>query len=202
MTMNDEYKDTPLGSLPENWEVVRLEDVLTEVDIRVIDFEENDASKFDVLSLTKNDGLILQSERFDKRIATEDVSLYKVVQYGQLVYNPYVIWEGAIHILRKFEYGLVSPAYPIWRAMDGIANPFYLDDLLRTPLAIAAYNRFAAGAVNRRRTISKKDFRQIEIPLPPVPEQCAIAYVLSTVRHNPLKQQSGLSPPPASSSVP
>jgi type I restriction enzyme S subunit len=175
------FKETKVGIIPSEWEVVSLGEVLSEVDIRVRDFENGDASKFDVLSLTKNYWVILQSERFKKRIAKEDVSNYKVIQRGQIVYNPYVIWEGAIHILKNNEIGLVSPVYPVLEAKNNVADPYYLDELLRTPLVIAAYNRFAAGAVNRRRAISNRDFKQIEIPLPPFHEQHAIAHVLSTV---------------------
>lgn len=179
---NSNFKETQFGLLPPDWKVATLNEVFDELDNRVKDFEDADASSFDVLSLTKNEGLILQSERFKKRIATEDVSNYKVVQRGQIVYNPYVIWEGAIHALREFDFGLVSPAYPILAAKEGVADPYYLEDLLRTPLAISAYNRFASGAVNRRRAISRRDFRTIEIPLPPLHEQRAIAHVLTTVR--------------------
>jgi type I restriction enzyme S subunit len=179
---NNGFTDTSLGYLPSNWDITTLGDVLDEVNIRVQDFSTADASQFPVLSLTKNDGLILQSERFNKRIATKDVSNYKVVSKGQIVYNPYVIWEGAIHILRNFEYGLVSPAYPVWSTKSEKAVAYFIDEWLRTPLAIRAYNRFSAGAVNRRRAISKRDFRKIQIPLPPLPEQRAIAHVLSTVR--------------------
>ncbi len=178
------YKETPIGPIPQDWEAVPLSSVFAEVDYRVRNFEGGNASEFEVLSLTKNFGLILQSERFKSRIATEDVSNYKVVQRGQLVYNPYVIWEGAVHVLRNFDFGLVSPAYPVLEAKQGVADPYFLDDMLRTPLAIAAYNRYAAGAVNRRRAISKRDFGQILIPLPPLPEQRLIAYVLSTVRRS------------------
>jgi type I restriction enzyme S subunit len=46
-------------------------------------------------------------------MATDDVSDYKVIRRGQIAYNPYVIWEGAIHILDEFEAGLVSPVYPV-----------------------------------------------------------------------------------------
>jgi len=65
----DGFQMTELGPLPKEWRVVRLGEVLFEVDVRVRDLAP-DASHFPVLSLTKNDGLVLQMERFGKRIAT------------------------------------------------------------------------------------------------------------------------------------
>lgn len=176
------FKMTELGPLPEDWEVVPLSNILGEVDLRLCDLDDPVGYSLPVLSLTKNDGLVLQTERFGRRIATEDVSNYKVVRAGQIVYNPYVIWEGAIHILRHVEAGLVSPVYPVWNVERRVADPEYVDHLLRMPFAISAYNQFAAGAVNRRRSIRKDDFLKIEIPLPPLPEQRAIAHVLRTVQ--------------------
>ncbi|MCX7854744.1 MAG: restriction endonuclease subunit S, partial [Anaerolineae bacterium] len=176
------YRMTELGPLPEEWRVVRLGDILEEVEDRVRETDYPNAQSLPILSLTKNQGLILQSERFGKRIATKDVSDYKVVRRGQIVYNPYVIWEGAVHILQKFEAGLVSPVYSVLSAKEGFADPYFLDAWLRTPPAITAYNRFAAGAVNRRRTLRQRDFQNIKAPLPPLPEQRAIAHVLRTVQ--------------------
>jgi type I restriction enzyme, S subunit len=180
--ISDGFRITELGPLPEDWQVVSLRDVFIEVDRRVANYRDINADRFPVLSLTKNYGLMLQSERFGKRIALEDVSDYKVVKRGEIVYNPYVIWEGAIHILDRFDYGLVSPVYPVVETNLELADPYFLDLILRTPLAIAAYNRFAAGAVNRRRSIRKTDFMAIQVPLPPLPEQKAIARVLSTIQ--------------------
>jgi type I restriction enzyme S subunit len=174
------FKMTELGPLPEDWGVVTLKDVFQEVDVRAAEFRGSD--KVPVLSLTKNYGLMLQSERFEKRIALEDISDYKVVKRGEIVYNPYVIWEGAIHILDHFDAGLVSPVYPVLEVKYESSDPYFLDALLRTPLAISAYNRFAAGAVNRRRSIRKTDFLAIRIPHPPLPEQKAIAKVLSAIQ--------------------
>lgn len=181
-TLPEGYRMTELGPLPEEWRVVKLGEVFEEVIERVEDSNWPKAVELPVLSLTKNEGLILQSERFGKRIATEDISKYKVVRRGQIVYNPYVIWEGAIHILDKYEAGIVSPVYPVLSAKRSLADPYFFDAWLRTPPAIAAYNRFAAGVVNRRRAIRKRDFWQIVAPLPPLPEQKAIAYVLRTVQ--------------------
>ena len=181
-TLPEGYRMTELGPLPEEWRVVKLGEVFEEVVERVKDLEYLHANKLPVLSLTKNEGLILQAERFRKRIATEDVDEYKVVRRGQIVYNPYVIWEGAIHILSKFEAGIVSPVYVVLRAKQKIADPYFLDAWLRMPQAIAAYNRFATGAVNRRRAIKKQDFWRICLPLPPLPEQKAIAQVLKSVQ--------------------
>lgn len=180
--LSEGFKMPQLGPIPDEWEVASLGDVFREIDVRVARFQDQNADRLPVLSLTKNYGLMLQSERFGKRIALDDVSNYKVVKRGEIVYNPYVIWEGAIHILDKFDYGLVSPVYPVLETNPERADAYFLDSILRTPLAITAYNRFAAGAVNRRRSIRKTDFMAICVPLPPLPEQRAIARVLSTIQ--------------------
>lgn len=180
MEREQEYQDTEIGRIPKEWKVVRLGEVLVEADVRLRECNEG-AEQLPVLSLTKNDGLILQTERFGKRIATEDLSDYKVVRRGQIVNNPYVIWEGAVHILSKYDAGLVSPVYQVWESVLDKADPWFIDRLLRMPATVAAYNRFATGAVNRRRAIRKTDFLNIPLPLPPLPEQKKIAEILRAV---------------------
>lgn len=162
------------------WIRVKFSDLLEEVDLRVRDLPEGDSENLEVLSLTKSWGLIPQSARFDKRIATEDISKYKVVRPGWIVYNPYVIWEGAIHALRSTESGVVSPAYPIFKRTED--DNGFLDFILRTDNLLKAYNQLSSGAVNRRRSIKKEDFLAIEIEIPPLPEQRTIAYVLRSVQ--------------------
>ena len=141
---------TELGMLPNGWEIVELGDILHEVDLRCGDVKGVSINKIPVLSLTKDFGIILQSDRFHKRIAVDDISSYKYVKKGWFVYNPYVIWEGAIHILKNYEFGAVSPVYPIWQLSDK-ANPLFIDYLLRTPLLLESYLRLCSGVVKRRR---------------------------------------------------
>jgi len=161
---------------PEGWKCVGLGELVREVDVRQGDLPKTEAEALEVLSLTKNDGLILQRVRFGKRIATEDTSKYRVVREGQIVHNPYVIWEGAVHALRKHRAGLVSPVYPVWETVEPDGG--FVDYLLRTPPLIDAYNRVCSGAVNRRRSIRQEAFTAIKVTVPPLGERQAISTAL------------------------
>ena len=167
-------------SLPEQWRLVKLGDVLREVDVRAEDLKVVESEHLPVLSLTKNKGLIPQSERFNNRVATQDISNYKVIKKGQIVYNPFVLWEGAIYALKGREQGLVSPSYLVWEATH--ANNYFLDFLLRTPQLLNEYLRVASGVVQRRRAVRKDVFLNIRIPLPPQSEQNAIVQVLQAIQ--------------------
>jgi type I restriction enzyme, S subunit len=175
----DPHGNTSAFASINEWHKVRLGDILEEVDVRVRDLDETEPDP-PVLSLTKDNGLVLQSERFGKRIATEDVSKYKVVREGWITHNPYVLWEGAIHALWGRPVGIVSPVYPVWQVVN--ADERFVDYLLKTPPLLAEYMRLASGVVQRRRSIAKATFLDIEVCIPPLREQRAIAHVLRTVQ--------------------
>jgi len=181
MQKENNFKQTEIGLIPKDWEMVSLGEVLEEVDIRVKHLKNVNPENLTVLSLTKNYGLIPQTKRFKKRIAIKDVANYKIVRKLQIVYNPYVIWEGAIHALRTMEIGIVSPVYCVWECKNN-SDPSFIDRLLRTPKLLNEYLARASGVVNRRRSVSKDDFLNIKIPLPPLPEQRKIAKVLDKIQ--------------------
>jgi len=91
-----------------------LADVLECSDERLGDAEEPE-----VLTCTESGGLILQRERFAKRVATDDASDYKVVRMGDIVYNPYLLWKGSIDQCWIVEVGITSPAYEVLRVRPG-----------------------------------------------------------------------------------
>ena len=165
------------ADLPRGWNRVTLHDLLEEVDVRARDMRSAEGEEIPVFSLTKRFGLIPQSERFEHRVATEDTSKYKVVRAGHIAYNPYVIWEGAVHALRNADVALVSPVYVVWETRESDGG--YVDHLLRTPEVMDAYNRLSSGAVNRRRSIQKDGFLSIEVSIPPLEERRAISAALA-----------------------
>jgi type I restriction enzyme S subunit len=171
---------TQLSNPELKWTDSCLGNILKEVKLRAKDCSSEEIEVMPILSLTKDHGLIPQSERFNKRVATQDISSYKVVKKGQLVYNPYVLWEGAIHILQDRDCGLVSPVYLVWKSVK--ADSHFLGYLLRTSTMLRTFLRLSSGSVKRRRALRKTIFQKIKISVPPIAEQQAIANALQTVR--------------------
>ena len=125
---------------------------------------------FPVLSITKNDGIVLQSEKFKKRIASKDTADYKVVCRGQLVQGIHID-EANFGIQEVADIGIVSPAYKIWDIKSNSIVPKYLEIVLRSPRSIAYYASKFNGSIKRRERLSDKDFLQMRIPCPAVEAQ-------------------------------
>jgi type I restriction enzyme S subunit len=174
----DGFQMTELGPLPKEWRVVRLGEILVETNQRVREIEGQDIV---VLSITRHFGLISQEEKFKKRVASRNLDNYKVVHRGELVYG-FPMDEGVIHFLWQYPVGAVSPVYYTWKLYNSQADAHFLDYLLKTPHLLRIYEMLQSKTVHRRRIVHPKDFINISIPLPPLPEQRAIAHVLRTVQ--------------------
>lgn len=127
-------------------------------------------NEYPVLSITKSDGIVLQSEKFKKRIASKDTEQYKVVQRGQLVQGIHID-EANFGIQEIVDAGIVSPAYKIWDVESQLINPKYLEIILRSPRSIGYYSSKFNGSIKRRERLSDKDFLAMEIPYPTIEEQ-------------------------------
>lgn len=120
---------------------------------------------YPVLSITKQNGIIMQSEKFKKRIASADTSDYKIIPRGKLVQGIHID-EGNFGIQDIVDNGIVSPAYGVWDVNDGLVIPKYLEMVLRSPKSIEFYRSKLTGTVNRRGHMSDTDFLSMDIPLP------------------------------------
>ena len=174
------FKETEIGLIPEDWEVVRLGEILEEKNEKVKNY---DFKNIVVLSITSKDGLIEQNRKFKHRVASQNISDYKLVRKGELVYG-FPINEGVIAFLWRYEMGAVSPAYYTWKLKYPEKTYYiFLDYLLRSPIILNLFKPFISNTVHRRKIIKPHDFKQIPIPLPPLEEQKAIADILSTVQN-------------------
>lgn len=118
-----------------------------------------------VLSITKDDGIVLQSEKFKKRIASADVSTYKIVPRDTLVQGIHID-ERNFAIQNIVNEGIVSPAYKLWNVDTAKAIPEVLAYALRTDRTMAYIRSKFTGSVKRRESIKTDDFMLTPINLP------------------------------------
>lgn len=128
------------------------------------------ASDYPVLSITKSDGVVLQSDKFKKRIASTDTEQYKLVKRGQLVQGIHID-EANFGIQSIVDIGIVSPAYKIWNVDSHKIVPKYLETVLRSPRSVRYYSSKFNGSVKRRERITDNDFLAMEIPFPAKEQQ-------------------------------
>ena len=136
-----------------------------------------------ILSVTMRNGIVDQSDKFNKRIASEDISGYKLIYKNQLVVG-FPIDEGVLSFQHRYDIAAVSPAYDIWEIKEGSnVNINYIEYVLRSDKSREIYKSKMIGAAGRRRSIPKDIFLDIQIPLPPLEVQNEIVEKIEKQKH-------------------
>ena len=136
---------------------------------------------FPVYSMTMHDGIVEQSGRFKKTIASRDTSAYKVVKKNQLVVG-FPIDEGVIYVQNHDQPGIMSPAYNVWDFDSSRITPAYLELALHSPQSMAYYAEKLRGTTARRRTLTPEGLRALPISLPSIECQDAVVEVLNGIK--------------------
>lgn len=141
-----------------------------------------------VLSVTNHSGFVLPEDQFERRVASADLSNYKIVRNGEYAYNPSRINVGSIARLDKWDNGALSPMYTVFKIDNQLINSDYFLHWLSSSEAGQRIKKSAQGSV--RQTVSFSDFGAILIFLPNLFEQRRIVDTLNTAQHeiNLLKQ--------------
>lgn len=104
------------------WKSYRLKSLLKEEKARN---RNNQVER--VLSVTNHSGFVLPEDQFSKRVASDDVSNYKVVRKGQFGYNPSRLNVGSFARLEDYEEGLLSPMYIVFSVeTEKLSSDFFL----------------------------------------------------------------------------
>lgn len=133
-----------------------------------------------VLSVTNSRGFVLPEDQFERRVASADLSNYKVVTRGQYAYNPSRINVGSIARLDDWEMGVLSPMYVVFRLDDAKVDSDYFLHWLDSHEARERIKKSAQGSV--RETVSFTEFAAISFPLPDLDRQAAISRYLNALR--------------------
>ena len=154
-------------------EYIPLGDVITKASV-----ERCGDRDLPILSITMKDGLIMQDEKFKKRIASVDTTDYKVIPRGLLVQGIHID-EANFGIQDIVDAGIVSPAYKVWKVKENSIYPKYLETIMRSPRSLAYYKSKLNGSVNRRGRMSDDEFLNMPIPYVDISEQKRIIGILN-----------------------
>lgn len=152
-----------------------LSDFISEVSMR------NRGNEIDrVLSVTNRNGFVLPEDQFERRVASANVTNYKIVKQGQYAYNPSRINVGSIARLDNWDDGILSPMYTVFKLDYKMADSDYFLHWLSSSEAKQRIKKSAQGSV--RETVSFGDLGAIPICLPELSVQQNIANTLNTAK--------------------
>lgn len=164
-----------LPGFEEEWEEVRLGKLIKESNER-----STQINQYDVLSVTK-EGIVLQSEYFNKQIASANNKGYKILKKGDLVFSAMNLWMGSVDILIEYEVGIVSPAYKVFKIDYSKIDMSFFKDYVKSSKMIYLYIiNSEQGASVVRRNLDLKGLLNSRVSIPPLAEQRAIGKILST----------------------
>ncbi len=162
-----------IGKIPTHWEMWRMASIFREA-IRPGD------QSLPILSISIHDGITdeeMAPEDRDRRVSQiEDRTKYKRVAPNDLAYNMMRAWQGAFGAVTVD--GLVSPAYVVAEPMFEFRTA-YIENLLRTPIAIEEMRRYSRGIADFRMRLYWDYFRDLKVCFPPLEEQDKILSMIT-----------------------
>ena len=174
------------ASFPKGWEKLELGSFCVEHRRRA------KGTDLPIFSVSKDYGLIAQSELFDRRIASADTSNYKTLKRGEYAYDPMLLWTGSIGCLWRSDEAMISPAYTTFGVDNKTVLPRFFDTLIKMPRMIDRYRSISHGTNVRRKKAHFDDFASLVVAIPPLAEQRAIAEVLGAVEDAIVKTEAFL----------
>jgi type I restriction enzyme, S subunit len=156
--LTGERRFEELGKQP--WRTTTLAEWFEEFTLRNTGGED-----LPILSCTKR-GIVLQRDRFAKRLASASIERYKVVRRGDLVYDPMLLWDGSMGMVHVVDRGVVSPAYATFRWIGPDHDRAFVHELLASPPVRHQYRVISQGTNQRRRKALSEDFLSIQVSAP------------------------------------
>ncbi len=168
------FKDENGNEFPD-WEEKKLGNVISQKNIR-----NKENKDLNILSVSNSKGFILQKEQFEgHRVASIDTTNYKVVNKGEIAYNPSRINVGSIAILKKYNEGIVSPMYVVFSLNSQKLDAIFFEAIYSSHRFSQLVKSGCSGSV--RDSLNFDDLALFIFSIPSLPEQQKIASFLSSI---------------------
>ena len=168
------YKDSGiewLGKVPEHWEVRRGKAVF-----RCID-ERSATGNEELLTVSSDRGIVPRESASVTMFKAKSYVGHKLCRPGDLVINSLWAWSRGLGVSRY--HGIVSTAYGVYRVRrKSKALPDFIHPLVRSEAFNWELQVRSKGIWISRLQLTDGAFLRAPLPLPPLPEQRAIARFL------------------------
>ncbi|MCQ2234288.1 MAG: restriction endonuclease subunit S [Paludibacteraceae bacterium] len=163
-----------IGEVPEEWEIRKIGNFFRLRDEKNYEPMEN----VTLLSLYTGIGVFPHGEQEERGNKAVTVEGYKKVYKNDIVVNIILAWMGAVGV-SNYE-GVTSPAYDVYIPNEKYIVPHFYHYFFRTEGFAGECFKYGRGIMLMRWRTYSDEFKQINIPLPPLPEQHLIATYLDT----------------------
>ncbi|RLF81701.1 restriction endonuclease subunit S [Thermococci archaeon] len=166
--------------LPEGWEIVKLRDIFTPVDMKSRRIRVQDNTKYMLISASLySKGIKFREWKFGREIKTK--TMY-IVHAGDFIFSKIRAKQGAYGFIPpQLEGAIVSNEYPILKLNQKVALQEFIEYCLSQPIMWGLFGQYSRGLKDKSRT-KVNEFLEVKIALPPLEEQRKIVYVLKTVQ--------------------
>lgn len=155
-----------LKGFNDKWNRIKLDKLIEESKEKSIENNQHN-----ILSVTK-EGIYLQSEYFNRQIASKDNIGYKVVRKNNLVFSTMNLWMGSIDILNKYDIGIVSPACKVFYLNEELVDISFMKYFIKSSYMMNLYSlNSEQGASIVRRNLDLKGLLSTNVRLPNIDEQ-------------------------------
>lgn len=154
------YQESAITQSSKSFSIIELKDLVKEKTDRV------KTKNIEVWSVSNEKGFLKSEEYFSKKVASENISNYKIVGPNNFAYNPSRINVGSIALNTSDIEGAVSPMYVVFEVDETKVSPEFLFILLKSDRLKEEIDRRAYGAVRKQLRFS--DLQKLTIPLPPL----------------------------------
>ena len=165
------YKDSGIswiGKIPEHWNVLKIKRLFEEDD------EKNEDGCYELLSFSKNKGLIYYRDNSEKEPSASDLTKYRVVHKGQLLENRMQAWHGMFICVDKE--GCVSPDYSVFNHNKRtVGSVKFYEYCFRMPMWVQQFANESRGIGDGFNRLYTPQFHKTLALVPPLSEQKAIA---------------------------
>ena len=153
------------------WQLKKLGDFISEYSVK-----NRCNETIPVYSVTNSQGFC--KEYFNKEVASQDKSTYKIVPYGCFAYNPSRINVGSVDWQNKEERVIVSPLYNVFSVSENLNQDFLLY-FIKSNGTMGIINTLATGTVRLNLKLSM--LKEFPITVPPHSDQQSIVEELNTI---------------------